>query len=99
MAGAGGCFVRLSQSLNITVIGILDFIGCNHIVITNIPPLGMLNMKFSVAHHTPLSLLLAGGHDINLTARVKLLCRRSEEHTLNSSHSQISYAVFCLKKK
>src|SRR2546427_2460454 len=30
-----------------------------------------------------------------------LACRenRSEEHRLNSSHSQISYAVFCLKKK
>src|SRR2546430_4183819 len=33
------------------------------------------------------------------------LCRssrgvlRSEEHTSDSSHSQISYAVFCLKKK
>src|SRR5688572_31440749 len=25
--------------------------------------------------------------------------QRSEEHRLNSSHSQISYAVFCLKKK
>src|SRR2546427_9416590 len=25
--------------------------------------------------------------------------RRSEEHTSDSSHSQISYAVFCLKKK
>src|SRR6266566_8723775 len=25
--------------------------------------------------------------------------RRSEEHTLNSSHLVISYAVFCLKKK
>src|SRR3712207_7238719 len=25
--------------------------------------------------------------------------RRSEEHTLNSSHANISYAVFCLKKK
>src|SRR2546430_15242745 len=25
--------------------------------------------------------------------------KRSEEHSLNSSHSQISYAVFCLKKK
>src|SRR5690606_41717471 len=25
--------------------------------------------------------------------------RRSEEHTLNSSHVKISYAVFCLKKK
>src|SRR5206468_8989747 len=24
---------------------------------------------------------------------------RSEEHTSNSSHDQISYAVFCLKKK
>ena len=24
---------------------------------------------------------------------------RSEEHTLNSSHITISYAVFCLKKK
>src|SRR5947207_10017433 len=26
-------------------------------------------------------------------------CVRSEEHTLNSSHTVISYAVFCLKKK
>src|SRR2546430_5715246 len=25
--------------------------------------------------------------------------KRSEEHTSESSHSQISYAVFCLKKK
>src|SRR5258708_26721573 len=25
--------------------------------------------------------------------------QRSEEHTLNSSHQIISYAVFCLKKK
>src|SRR5437588_6056457 len=25
--------------------------------------------------------------------------RRSEEHSLNSSHTVISYAVFCLKKK
>src|SRR5690242_21283950 len=27
------------------------------------------------------------------------LLDRSEEHTLNSSHMSISYAVFCLKKK
>src|SRR5262245_64911049 len=27
------------------------------------------------------------------------LQKRSEEHTLNSSHLGISYAVFCLKKK
>src|SRR2546430_5592261 len=27
------------------------------------------------------------------------LFQRSEEHTSDSSHSQISYAVFCLKKK
>src|SRR5947208_10162921 len=39
------------------------------------------------------------------TTRVKTNVRpispknRSEEHTLNSSHQIISYAVFCLKKK
>src|SRR5688572_6442303 len=31
--------------------------------------------------------------------RVVLSQARSEEQRLNSSHSQISYAVFCLKKK
>src|SRR5256885_12253768 len=30
---------------------------------------------------------------------VELRFERSEEHTLNSSHLVISYAVFCLKKK
>src|SRR5690349_24010741 len=29
----------------------------------------------------------------------QIASRRSEEHTLNSSHVEISYAVFCLKKK
>src|SRR2546427_12471129 len=32
-------------------------------------------------------------------ARSGYMYARSEEHSLNSSHSQISYAVFCLKKK
>src|SRR2546430_13570968 len=31
--------------------------------------------------------------------KLPLRAFRSEEHTSNSSHSQISYAVFCLKKK
>src|SRR5690625_536949 len=30
--------------------------------------------------------------------RYKIVVERSEEHTLNSSHVAISYAVFCLKK-
>src|SRR2546430_13358586 len=30
---------------------------------------------------------------------LRMDCRRSESTRLNSSHSQISYAVFCLKKK
>src|SRR5687768_17715138 len=34
-----------------------------------------------------------------LAARLDPLPRRSEEHTSNSSHGYISYAVFCLKKK
>src|SRR2546430_5620948 len=32
------------------------------------------------------------------TGQARFLLRRSEEHTSDSSHSQISYAVFCLKK-
>src|SRR5256885_11907502 len=32
-------------------------------------------------------------------AVVTAIFRRSEEHTLNSSHLVISYAVFCLNKK
>src|SRR3712207_7900076 len=38
-----------------------------------------------------------------LAARIEAaeadITARSEEHTLNSSHANISYAVFCLKKK
>src|SRR2546427_7510035 len=37
------------------------------------------------------------GTELNIGVLEK--AERSEEHTLNSSHSQISYAVFCLKKK
>src|SRR5688572_32315156 len=38
--------------------------------------------------------------ETHMTAnRIAAALLRSEEHTLNSSHSQISYAVFCLKKK
>src|SRR2546430_5343221 len=37
--------------------------------------------------------------DVELKADLSDAAKRSEEHTLNSSHSQISYAVFCLKKK
>src|SRR5258708_14571704 len=38
-----------------------------------------------------------GGHH-HLALRQAARCR-SEEHTSNSSHQIISYAVFCLKKK
>src|SRR3712207_7837353 len=35
----------------------------------------------------------------NLLYTLDLVDIRSEEHRLNSSHANISYAVFCLKKK
>src|SRR2546427_9645417 len=40
-------------------------------------------------------------HTSELQSQSNLVCRllSSEKHTSNSSHSQISYAVFCLKKK
>src|SRR5688572_32087865 len=37
--------------------------------------------------------------EITLHRSDPALAERSEEPRLNSSHSQISYAVFCLKKK
>src|SRR5207245_8078099 len=42
------------------------------------------------------------GFDVGLARAVHagpIAALRSEEHTLNSSHGSISYAVFCLKKK
>src|SRR2546429_1055179 len=38
------------------------------------------------------------GDDAALAA-LNAIVHRSEEHSLNSSHGYISYAVFCLKKK
>src|SRR5207245_4837187 len=41
-----------------------------------------------------------GAHpEIRGVAKYLRVGSRSEEHTLNSSHGSISYAVFCLKKK
>src|SRR5437764_8298609 len=41
-----------------------------------------------------------GGNIIlEVSRQLNSLQDRSEEHTLNSSHRCISYAVFCLKKK
>src|SRR2546430_10099084 len=38
-------------------------------------------------------------YDARLNLSKQVADERSEEHTSDSSHSQISYAVFCLKKK
>src|SRR2546426_9290382 len=46
----------------------------------------------SALHETP-------GCDARQRAGAHRRHHRSEEHTLNSSHLVISYAVFCLKKK
>ena len=46
--------------------------------------------KLFGAEDTPINLQISA---------IKIPKDRSEEHTLNSSHITISYAVFCLKKK
>ena len=42
---------------------------------------------------------VAKGERVTLVGFGSFEARRSEEHSLNSSHTVISYAVFCLKKK
>src|ERR1035441_1580134 len=54
-----------------------------------IPPTRGPAIGFITSEPTPVS------HRIG----TRLARTRSEEHTLNSSHLGISYAVFCLKKK
>src|SRR2546430_5716557 len=50
-----------------------------------------------VGDHAPLEVVLAATWDAELVADGIAEDRKSTR--LNSSHSQISYAVFCLKKK
>src|SRR2546430_6390263 len=46
------------------------------------------------------SVATSGSPDVNPTTRWPFMVSRDRKSTrLNSSHSQISYAVFCLKKK
>src|SRR5438552_13238889 len=42
---------------------------------------------------------VVAGDTYHASASCWVICRRSEEHTSESSHQIISYAVFCLKKK
>src|SRR2546427_7044880 len=59
---------------------------------------------YTLSLHDALPICHAQAHDRLTAAQLHFLARgtadiaRSEEHT-SSSHSQISYAVFCLKKK
>src|SRR5206468_7129671 len=53
------------------------------------------------AEHERVAEAMAGQRERTARARCGCIPRseRSEEHTSDSSHDQISYAVFCLKKK
>src|SRR5437867_4544288 len=53
----------------------------------------------STAHGVLGSATWLAGIILMVAALALLAIPRSEEHTLNSSHRTISYAVFCLKKK
>src|SRR2546422_5765787 len=52
-----------------------------------------------VGHEQVLDVVLFLGASPDHALAAAPLRPRSEEHTLNSSHGYISYAVFCLKKK
>src|SRR5262245_66375435 len=51
------------------------------------------------SHAGPLGAVSANSPPSAAHSATKASAGRSEEHTLNSSHLGISYAVFCLKKK
>src|SRR2546427_6435663 len=66
-----------------------------------------LQIEFQLAHHLPsedaqyveLFRLQLPGNEIDHAQRPQPVILDRKSTRLNSSHSQISYAVFCLKKK
>src|SRR2546430_13114213 len=57
--------------------------------------------QLSMFEGTQLMDMIAMSHDTNVSKKItSVFFRKDRKSTrLNSSHSQISYAVFCLKKK
>src|SRR5205085_10515091 len=65
--------------------------------------LELMKAQFTVAENFPRHVFFAASSDPNgvfnwnITARLKEIRKDRKSTRLNSSHSQISYAVFCLK--
>src|SRR5690554_7119873 len=57
----------------------------------------ILTHRIELSVQTSKQLSAIGVSNKIINSEVKTLDDRSEEHTLNSSHVRISYAVFCLK--
>src|SRR3989475_2261833 len=64
-----------------------------HTIASCLAPVSSVNSTFFLTHECPLIL----SRPISVLSTLWLADRKST--CLNSSHSQISYAVFCLKKK
>src|SRR5688572_32633218 len=57
------------------------------------------DLAFSYHHYGAASIRCAGTEGMHQTTEAAALTEDRKSTRLNSSHSQISYAVFCLKKK
>src|SRR2546427_11905861 len=60
---------------------------------------GVVNNRMSAAMFARLERAKVPTHYLGTLSDREMLCRDRKSTRLNSSHSQISYAVFCLKKK
>src|SRR3712207_895236 len=66
-------------------------VGCDVVETNSFGGTPVVLAEYGIAHMA---------YELNLkAAQLARRIARSEEHTLNSSHANISYAVFCLKKK
>ena len=77
--------------------------GVRHMVFVTGRSKRAIEDHFDTAYELESELEAAGKAELLALVRAvqpeSMLCNRSEEHTSDSSHSMISYAVFCLKKK
>src|SRR2546430_3614742 len=71
-------------------------LGYTHYIFGSLHPVSSGNLTFSWADNSSHSAFI---DDVNLVPEPTTMIADRKSTRLNSSHSQISYAVFCLKKK
>src|SRR5260221_8109773 len=88
----------MHQAMSITTITVTNFMICNAFSLDSETPLVFCHQKYNVTTMAKLAAIKLIVVEASGPLTWKY-CRDRKSTRLNSSHTVISYAVFCLKKK